>query len=505
MKKNRVIKYLVILIMVIYLSITMFSVTFAAETKEKIYKQREVKPSFLDGVAIYFQDLLYFDGENYETTDEQKQLNTNLVIGMCGFLVVYWLGLLLLFEKEETYNYTYDNSDDIETLNKYDPLIAGCIVDNRQVLPRDILAVILNLIKKGYVNMEMVPNKEIGEEDYFYMVSVNKNNKEELSPVEGYIMSWVFGFYEEEKVDLIKKVKELTKRKDFVKNMEKLNNIAEIELNKKGANIQTVPKYIRIINVIISIAVVILSILHITTNGVNVQVYHSTIMIIFLVSLLIFIIIPLVAFIIHLILMLIVWLKKIIKNTSEIYSGKKIVEMSAITFFFMFMLIGIMYLIIPNKYICLDLFMISMSILIVRTDNLMTKHSKEILNDYYALNEIKYRIEEYSLIKDEQINYIKLWDEYLIYAVAFGIPIPIVKKLRSSYKEDEDLKYLAKCEGLYYISKAYLEVMWEMDFEKSKRKKAVKNFFKQNFSNNKNDENEETIWDIFNDINKYHN
>ena len=83
--------------------------------------------------------------------------------------------------------------------------------------------------------------------------------------------------------------------------------------------------------------------------------------------------------------------------------------------------------------------MIGMALLIVKTDNLMTKHSKEALNDYYALQEIKYNIEEYSLIKDEQINYIKLWDEYLVYAVAFGIPIQIVNKLKETHQEDEDI------------------------------------------------------------------
>src|SRR5699024_498446 len=102
----------------------------------------------------------------------------------------------------------------------------------------------------------------------------------------------------------------------------------------------------------------------------------------------------------------------------EKFSGKKIVSMSLMIMIFMAIFIGIVYMIAPNKYICLDIFMIGMALLIVRTDNLMTKHSKEALNDYYALQEIKYKISEYSLIKDEQINYIKLWDEYLIYAVA---------------------------------------------------------------------------------------
>ena len=80
------------------------------------------------------------------------------------------------------------------------------------------------------------------------------------------------------------------------------------------------------------------------------------------------------------------------------------------------------------------------------------------------------------MIKDEQINYIKLWDEYLVYAVAFGIPIQIVNKLKETHQEDEDIKYLLKCENLYYICKAYLEVMWDMEFKKEKVGLVSKNY-----------------------------
>ena len=101
----------------------------------------------------------------------------------------------------------------------------------------------------------------------------------------------------------------------------------------------------------------------------------------------------------------------------------------------------------------------------------MTKHNKEILNDYYALNEIKNKIEEYSLIKDEQINYINLWDKYLIYAVTFGIPIPIIDKLKNAYKENEEINFLMKSEALYNISKYYLQRLWDIDLTKRKKRK----------------------------------
>ena len=61
--------------------------------------------------------------------------------------------------------------------------------------------------------------------------------------------------------------------------------------------------------------------------------------------------------------------------------------------------------------------------------------------------------------------------------MAFGIPIQIVNKLKETHKEDEDIEYLLKCENLYYICKAYLEVMWDMEFKERKNWFSVKELF----------------------------
>ena len=220
-----------------------------------------------------------------------------------------------------------------------------------------------------------------------------------------------------------------------------------------------------------------LTVVHIINNGLNVHIYETTIYLILLLIIAIIVVIPLIAFIIHLILFAITIGKKMIKTTTEKYSGKQIVTMTVLILVPMIAIITFLYFVIPSKYLCLDIFMIGMSVLIVKTDNLMTKHNKEILDDYYSLQEVKYRIQEYSLIKDEQINYIEMWEEYLIYAVAFGIPVPIVNKLKGTYKEDEDIKYLLKCENLYYICKAYLEVMWEMKFKEKKNVFRISDLF----------------------------
>ena len=440
-------------------------------------EQYEEKSIDIFGIRILYQDKVYFNGENNIVTQEQKDTNNMLAGGICIFLVVYWIVLLVLFEKEELYDYTYENADDLETLKKYNPMVAGCLVGNRQVLARDVTAVVLGLIQKDILHMEMRPTMK-GKESYTYMISRNSNtNISDLDEIEKYVLSWLFGYYEQEEIDLIEKLKEISKRKDFMKHLKKLNKMTQNKLNSIGANIKSVPGFIRKANVILLIIVCIMAVIHITNNGLNIHIYESTLFLMGIVAIGVIFILPVVALIIHLLLFVIVLLKKLIKSQAEKYSGKKIVSMSLLILIFMAIFIGSVYLVVPNKYICLDIFMIGMALLIVKTDNLMTKHSKQALNDYYALQEIKYKIEEYSLIKDEQINYIKLWDEYLVYAVAFGIPIQIVNKLKETHQEDEDIQYLLKCENLYYICKAYLEVMWDMEFKERKSWFSVKELF----------------------------
>lgn len=467
------------IIFIISSSFVVFGINIDLNQKEdnKKYTEKEFTIKGVDGVSFSYNDEILFDGDDTGVSQEQKSINNYVIVGICIALIAYWIALLLIFEKEKPCDFTYENIDDITTLKKYNPMIAGCICDNRQALPRDIMAIILNLIKKDYIKMEMVPNIKDGKETYTYMISENKEKRGGLDKIESYVFNMIFGFYEEEKVDLNKKIKELSKRNDFLKHMNELNDLAEKELHKLGANIPRVPLNIRIFNIFLSIIIVLISVIHIVNNGINIQIYQSSLLSIFIILCCVFLIIPVIALTIHILLFLFVLLKKFIKITADRHSGQKVLQTSAVILTFIFLIIAILFVVLPSKYICLDILMIGLSILIVKTDNLMTKHNDEILNDYYALNEIKYRIEEYSLIKDEQINYMKLWEEYLIYAVAFGIPIPIVNKLNSKHQEDIDLDYLIQCESLYYICKAYLEVMWNMEFKKGTNLLSLDNLF----------------------------
>jgi len=463
------------IIPIIMLIIFIFSLKLKAVNNRdnEVYKDRTIN---ILGLQITFSDKEYFNAENNEVTNEEKETNNKIVGMFCGFLIIYWIVLLIIFEKEDTYNYTYENSDDIQTLKKYNPLIAGCLVDNREVLARDVIAVILNLVQKQVISMKIIP-KEEGKDTYKYIISENRNSNVGLDETERYVLNWIFGFYEQDEIELVEKLKEISSRKDFLKKLKELNKIAQLKLNKMGANINKVPQFIKVANLFLIVVSIMMSVIHIMNNGLNIHIYETTMFIALIVLLGVIIILPVIAVSIHIILLLTVFIKRVIKIQTAQHSGKQIVTTSILILITILTLISLIYVISPNKYICLDIFIIGMSILIVKTDNLMTKHNKDIMNDYCALEEIKNRISEYTLIEDRDINYIKLWDEYLVYAISFGIPAQIVDKLKDSVQEDKDIEYLLKADMLYYICKAYLEVMWNMDFKEKKKQKKLKGLF----------------------------
>lgn len=473
---KRIIKKIIPLLALIILTFSL-QVRAVSNEKSQQFKSRTIN---IFGLQITFQDKEFFNGENQIVTREEKENNNQAIAIFCIFLVIYWIALLIIFEKEENYDYTYQSDGDIETLKKYNPLIAGCLVDNREVLARDVIAVILNLVQKQVINMKVVPKVE-GKDEYLYIISENRKFEGQLDETEKYVLNWVFGFYEQDEVDLVEKLKEISKRKDFLKNLKELNKIAQLKLNKMGANINKVPKFLKIANIFLIVISVIISVIHIANNGLNIHIYETTIFIVAAIFVAVIVILPIVAFIIHVLLLLTVFIKRTIKLQTKRHSGKQIVTTSLLILVDICILIGIIYGIVPNKYICLDIFIIGMSILIVKTDNLMTKHNNEIMKDYCALKDIKNRIEEYTLIEEKEINYIKLWEEYLVYAISFGIPVDIIDKLRDTTQEDKDIKFLLKADSLYYICKAYLEVMWEMNFKEQKKKSWVTNIINELF------------------------
>ena len=81
--------------------------------------------------------------EDTVDTNSEKYLKGNIIVCVVtGILIVYWILLLLLFEKEEVSGYKI--VEDEKLFEKYNPMIAACISQNRNIMCRDIVGVILN-------------------------------------------------------------------------------------------------------------------------------------------------------------------------------------------------------------------------------------------------------------------------------------------------------------------------------------------------------------------------
>ena len=145
---------------------------------------------------------------------------------------------MLIFERDKKYKVSNINEE--ELFKKYNPLIAGCIQGNRDILSRDIIAVILNLINKGNIRLTM--KGDVNEKSlYNYIVEKVPEKENEMDEIELLIYKWLFTG---EKETLIERLQEMPKVQNANFKFKELDGLAKKELKKLGANKTSVPNII---------------------------------------------------------------------------------------------------------------------------------------------------------------------------------------------------------------------------------------------------------------------
>lgn len=401
-------------------------------------------------------------------TDEQVKNNNLMVLAFTLFLFIYWIVLLLKFEKEKVIFFEYD--DDLKVLNKYNPLIAACLADNREVLSRDILAVLVNLINKNIIKLDIIPLKYTGmsvdeNKKYKYILTRVRENEGKMDNIESYIHGLFFNYSYNDgnTIRLDEAVEEINKDKALNFKMEELNNLASNTLNQMGANLHSVPILLRIFNFFLLFLSILLSLYHITNNSLCIRIDSTTYLILFIVAIVFAFALPLIFLIFKLFLLLITYIKRLLNKANEKYTGQKIVSTSIAIFLSIFSLMLLSYLIFKDFVIIMDIFMIGIATLIVKTDHLMSKNNDTILKDYYNVNAIKYKIEEYSLLDEKNLQYIKIWEQYLAYAISFGFAKQMLNKVRKTYSDDINITKCLNMTDLLKVSTSYLSFMFGLD------------------------------------------
>ena len=353
---------------------------------------------------------------------DAKKKTSYLIIIFALLLFVYWIYLLERFEKDKKYKFMYNEE---ELFEKYSPIYAGCLQGNRDVLSRDIIAEILYLIEEKFIELDIKPSHKKNR-DYDYIIKRVEAKENLLKPEERKIYFWIFKDNILE-VDLMDRLQKLPKDSRAVENFEELNNMVQNNLNKSGANMKTVNSKLRFFNNVLFIITVVVSVLHIMSRGLDIDeelIYASFELLLIMLFLL--------PFLLYIPIYFVMFLKKGISKVTNKYNNPKLVTRAS--------LISILYLIIicltlkfcgrTNRFLIADELLLWISTIIMFTDNLMMKNQIKVVKDYCNLNSIKEKIENYSLLKDRNVEYIELWDKYIAYAVSFGISEKIIKNIK---------------------------------------------------------------------------
>ena len=404
--------------------------------------EEAVKYSRINAKEIIFQN----EKDIYDNVEAKNRITRNILLISIG-LIIYWIVLLLIYEKDKKYKVSNINEE--ELFKKYNPLIAGCIEGNRDILSRDIIAVILNLINKGNIKLTLAGELE-KQSFYKYIIEKVPEKEAEMDSIERYIYNWLFT---KDKEVLENRLKDMPREGNANQRFEILDKLANRDLNKIGANNVSVPKAIRVINIFLLIGAIILAIYHITTI-----VEKETFEILSIIGPMLIIIIPL---LLTIILNVVIKLRHVITKNVQKINGKKIVTTSVSIIVFTIIIMAITYWVFKEPRLIVDELLISVAALIVITDNLMLKNSIKMIEDYSRLTSLKEKLEN-TLLDEKDIEHIYLWNEYLAYAVSFGIGEKIIKKMKNIYLDDDLLNYIVKNNDLldlilsdYYIFYTY--------------------------------------------------
>jgi len=403
------------------------------------------KLSKIDAKELIFLD----EGKITENKEEKNKFTRNIIIfAVC--LLIYWIILMLIYEKDK--KYMVSNVDEDELFKKYNPMIAGCIQGSRTILARDIIAIILNLIDKKVITMEF--NQVISKkENYDYIINKNPDSIEQMDEIEKCVYDWVFDG--KDTVNLAYRLNQMPKEKDANRKFKQLNELVEKQLAKKGANKAKVPIFIRAFNMFLFILSIVVIFKHIMFNGLNIYDSQKSTMISLVWLKYIIILFPLAMGLLYLPLNLIIIIRHKVNKTVQRITGQKVVT-TTISIIFIFAIIIILTAILsPIKYIVADEILICIATILILTDNLMLKNSASMIEDYSKLNTLKYKIENYTIMKDRDIEQITLWGKYLSYAISFGIASKIVKRIKGLHIDDDLLNMMENKEFFDFISSDY--------------------------------------------------
>lgn len=448
--------------------------------QQALFKTSDVRPGEYVAVRMLFdKDCIpnAVKTSGIEATDlilqDEAEIGKNLVSKLnhskktalfCLILLIYWFVLLGIYEMDKKYQIS--DFDEQALFQKYNPLIAGCIQGSRGILSRDLIAVILNLINKKNIQLELIPilNNRRKKDQYVYQISKNPDKEQNMDKIEKYIYHWIF--QKDEKVDLGNRLSSIAKEETANHKFKNIDLLAKNQLNGLGANRAAVPSYVRILNNFLLILTLIWA--YVSIQKLVFNLFNKAALVSLGMDLLIYGIacFPIIMAIAYIPLMLIIGIRRRILDGVQKFSGQKVVT-TTITILILASIVMLITGLFTNvRGLVLDELLITIALIICLTDNLMLKNSERMAEDFSKLNALRDKIKDYTLSNERDIEQIFLWDQYLAYAVAFGVADKIMERIDSMSIDDDLTKMIFSVEFSDIIYSDYTYFYREASLER---------------------------------------
>ena len=393
---------------------------------------------------------------NFDSTAHLHTPITIICIILSIILIIYWLFLIKKYEKDRAI--IFDSKDELKLLDKYNPMISACISQDRNMHPRDIIAVLINLVNKKVLDMKVVMSYEENKKLYFLSKNIeffaNIENLNLLDQIEKLIIDLYFNEYDE--IELETYTKELTNDECKMDKIQRLDKYVYRNLQLLGANREQMPEHFfgfnNIIFFTICISIILFVFYSMYLSGITIKTiafFIISISILFILGRGMF---EICCFAIYkLISFLIKGIGNIISISAHKLSNKELVTVIIEIISSSIISLILLAILFKQAFIIAIAILFAISYLITKTDNLMTKHSKIIYKDFYILKSIENKI-KHSLLNERDIESQIVWNKYLAYSIALGITI--VNEYPGKYNPLDEFDKL-----LYSLSDAFDKIV----------------------------------------------
>jgi len=162
-----------------------------------------------NNTGLTVKDII-FNHEDKILQNRNKRNNYEAIIYIMSFFIALYIAFFVVKFYKDRNRSKLDMSEE-EYIEKFNPVMLGCMFRDRKVLSKDVIAIIIKLINSKNIKLDIRDEK--------YILIKNKEKEEELNRLDKVVYDLVFD--EKEEINI----------KDFI-----------IDLNKKGNSIEKIEK-----------------------------------------------------------------------------------------------------------------------------------------------------------------------------------------------------------------------------------------------------------------------